>query len=457
MVTVVPLPFVYTVTGGGSYCAGGAGVDIALNGSASGVNYLLYHGATATGTFAGTGSPLDFGLQGVAGLYTAIAVNTSTGCTNIMGGSASVTITPTTAPTVSISAAPGDTVCAGTSTTFMAVPFYGGTTPAYVWNINGVPVSTGSSYTFIPAEGDVVSVTLTSDSACALPATAVSATTMTVLDQQLPVAGLSVTPGDTVCQGGAVTLTALPVYGGYGPTYNWMKNGIFESTAATYTYVPANGDTVYVSMTSNYLCRTANTVQSNKVGIVVDTPQLPLVTITAKPGTSVAIDEFDTLIASVVNGGINPHYQWVVNELPVAGATTNTYISNNFRFPNEDSVTCVVTSDGACSATSFGWLYVSLHPEGVATITGGDDISILPNPNKGEFMIRGTLGAATDQEVSVEITDMLGQVVYREKVMANSGKLSERIEVGKNIANGMYLLNLKTGSGNRVFHIVVEQ
>jgi hypothetical protein len=69
LVHVYPLPQVFTVTGGGSYCNGGTGVHIGLSGSATGVNYLLYRGSTATGTFAGTGLPLDFGLQTVETCY----------------------------------------------------------------------------------------------------------------------------------------------------------------------------------------------------------------------------------------------------------------------------------------------------------------------------------------------------------------------------------------------------
>ncbi len=453
IVLVQPLPTVYVLTGGGSYCAGGAGVHIGLNNSSVGVNYLLYHGSTPTGTFAGTGAALDFGLQTVAGSYTVVAISTSTGCTNIMGGSATVTVLPTTAPTVSINTPAGDTVCSGTSTMFTAIPFYGGSGATFAWQVNGVAVGTGSTYTFIPANGDEVSVTLTSDSLCALPATASSNLRMTVWDMQLPVAGITATPGDTVCRGMAVTVTAAPVYGGTSPTYEWIKNGASASTGAAYTYIPADGDILQLSMNSNYLCRTTTNVLSTPLTMSVDTPYVPVVTISGE--TSVAIGKFDTLTATVASGDAHVSYQWVVNNLPVAGATTNTFISNNFTYPREDSVTCIVTTDGACGTTSFGWVYISLHPEGVSTLSAGEDFTVVPNPNRGSFVLKGTLGGS-DEEIAVEVTDMLGQVVYRQQVKAQSGKVNERIQLS-NIANGMYLLNLKTAGGSRVFHIVVEQ
>src|ERR1035437_756523 len=88
-INVVPLPTIFTVTGGGNYCAGGPGVHIGLNGSVTGTNYFLYiAGVIATGPLAGTGSALDFGLQTVGGTYSARAVNAGTGCSVEMSGTA---------------------------------------------------------------------------------------------------------------------------------------------------------------------------------------------------------------------------------------------------------------------------------------------------------------------------------------------------------------------------------
>ena len=59
-VTVDPLPAVFTVTGGGSYCSGGSGVAVGLSNSESGVNYQLFNGASPVGSpVAGTGSAIS--------------------------------------------------------------------------------------------------------------------------------------------------------------------------------------------------------------------------------------------------------------------------------------------------------------------------------------------------------------------------------------------------------------
>jgi hypothetical protein len=91
-VYVYAVPTAFTVAGGGGYCAGGTGVHIYLSGSSTGVTYKVYRSGTpVTGSVAGTGAAMDFGLFTVAGTYTIVATN-GYGCTTTMTGSATVTI-----------------------------------------------------------------------------------------------------------------------------------------------------------------------------------------------------------------------------------------------------------------------------------------------------------------------------------------------------------------------------
>jgi uncharacterized protein YjdB len=83
------------------------------------------------------------------------------------------------------------------------------------------------------------------------------------------------------------------------------------------------------------------------------------------------------------------------------------------------------------------------------------NIIVIPNPNKGTFLIKGSLAATTDQEVSVEITDMLGQVIYRSTVVAISGQVNEQVQLDNTIANGIYMLTLRSETESKIFHVVV--
>jgi uncharacterized repeat protein (TIGR01451 family) len=115
-VIVNPLPTAYSVTGGGSYCAGGSGKSVDLSGSQSGVNYQLQlNGANSGASVAGTGSTISFGNQISAGTYTVTATNSSTGCSVNMDGSATIAInslpaTPTVSNSIVSNTCPSSTV-----------------------------------------------------------------------------------------------------------------------------------------------------------------------------------------------------------------------------------------------------------------------------------------------------------------------------------------------------------
>ena len=226
-------------------------------------------------------------------------------------------------------------------------------------------------------------------------------------------------------------------------------------SGATYSYTPANGDVITCKMTSDYQCRLANTALSGAVDMTVDVAVAPGVTISAFPGAGIAEGETETLTATVTNGGPAPSYQWMVDGVLQPGANGQTYTSSNFK--NGDIVSCDVISSGGCAGLAgSGAITISVNNVGVQEIsTGSDDIKLVPHPNKGTFLVKGTIGTG-DEEITAEVTDMLGQVVYKQQIATVNGMINEQVQLG-NIANGMYLLNLHTTDGTKVFHIVVEQ
>ena len=96
--------------------------------------------------------------------------------TVVASNAVTMTVTATVTPTVSI-AADASTVCANTAVNFTANPTNGGTTPTYQWKKNGVNITgaTSSTYTLsTPANGDVITVVMTSNATCASTTTATS-------------------------------------------------------------------------------------------------------------------------------------------------------------------------------------------------------------------------------------------------------------------------------------------
>ncbi len=94
-IIINPLPVVYDVAGGGSYCAGGTGLNVTLSGSETGVTYQLFIDGVATGSgLAGTGNALSFNNLTITGVYTIQATNDVSLCLSDMNGSATIVVNP---------------------------------------------------------------------------------------------------------------------------------------------------------------------------------------------------------------------------------------------------------------------------------------------------------------------------------------------------------------------------
>ena len=197
---------------------------------------------------------------------------------------------------------------------------------------------------------------------------------------------------------------------------------------------------------------------SSTESVTVVTHLTPVVTLTASQGTNIAVGQADTLIAHVTGAGSSPTFQWYINGNPIPGATGDTFFFNSYYF-DLDSIVCAVTSHGLCGDITTNQIIVlTLYTNGVQQVTvNNSDIKLAPNPNKGAFTVKGSLGTTADEEVEMEITDMLGQAIYKTKVMATGGMLNEQIHLGNTLANGMYLLTVRTATQNNVFHFVMEQ
>ena len=460
VVTVNSLPVAYPVSGGGTYCAGGTGVNVGLLNSQNGIHYQLYDGSTPMGTaVAGTDAAISFGLQTVSGTYDVTAVNYATGCTNAMFGSANVTITPVVVPAVTLAVPGGTTLCGGAATTYNATPVNGGALPAYAWEVNGSPVAgaTSASYSYTPANGDVVKVTLTSSAACAFPTGAVDMVAMVVNTPVTPsaaIAGIS-----SVCKGSPATMTVTPAFGGASPSLQWYRNGspVSAATGSSYTFVPSAGDYVYCTMATSIACNSAPVVNSNTIVMLTNPVFVPTVGISASPGVAIVSGTPVTFSTTVSGAGAAPAYQWFINGVAVGGATSTTFVSSTLH--NNDSVTCRVTATEECGHETFNSALMTVKSTaGTANVSGrNSDLRLLPNPNTGIFTINGHLATDDNETVAIEITNVLGQTVYTGSLGAKNGYVNGQIKLPNALANGMYLVSLKSAEEQHVLRFVLEQ
>jgi uncharacterized protein YjdB len=418
VVTVNTQPALFSVTGGGGFCIGSAGVPVGLNSSVASVNYKLFNGSTFVASYPGTGSALSFGTFTTTGTYTVLATSTISGCSRNMAGVAVVSMLPYNSPSVTVTTTTAGLICMGSLTTFVPTPVYGGTAPTYEWRVNGVIVGLGGSYIYTPASGDVVTCKMTSNAACISPDTASGSMIVSLVAPSVPAVSIAATPGDTMCPMTTVSITPTPVNGGSAPSYTWMVNGMSAGVSPTYSYAPLHGDVVYCIMHSNQFCLTSDTVSSNHKVFTVYPATSPTVTITASPGLFIIAGTSDTLTASVSGGGSAPAYQWVLNGAVIPGATNAFYVSSTFA--NNDSICCIVTNTDTCAGSpGSSCVVTSVKQVGLSDLENGLELSILPNPNTGLFTLQGTIQYTGD--VAVEVTNLLGQSVYQ-AIFVSHGK-----------------------------------
>ncbi len=452
-VTVNALPAaVITPLGSTTLCAGGG--TVVLNATTgSGLSYQWKLGGADL-----TGATTSSYTASLAGNYTVVITNSN----NCTATSAPVTIVVSgliVVPSVSISASPGTVVCvAGATVTYNATAVNGGSSPVYDWYVNGISKTSGTPYSYVPVNGDVVKCRLTSSDLCATPDTAISSVVMSVGTYQTPSVSIAASPGSIVCTGTKTTFSAVPVFGGTAPSYQWTKNGSIVLTGpASYTCIPNNGDVITCTMTSDYTCLTSPTAASAPFTIIVEAPTVNKDSIYVTKSVIVS-GQIDTFVAVAPHGGASPTYQWYINGVAVPGETGSIFVTSTLV--DGQLVTCAVTSSDPCAFPNTG------ISNGIKVLVGTgikdaintiNNFTLVPNPNKGVFTINGILRNPADNRVSIIITDMLGQAIYKETAEAHNGNLNERITLAGSIASGIYLVSITSGEDHVVFQVVIDK
>ncbi|MEO8413297.1 MAG: gliding motility-associated C-terminal domain-containing protein [Ginsengibacter sp.] len=218
-----------------------------------------------------------------------ITTNTTTSNGIIM------TVNPNVIPSIQISATLNN-VCSGTPVTFSANGVNGGTMPTYQWLKNGI--NTGASSPMYVnntlQDGDVVTCRLITNNTCRSTDTVFS--NRIIMKITLLVSpSVTITASKTsVCPGGTIFFTAIPVNAGFLPACQWKKNGVSVGIN-TSTYSDGSlsgGDIINCTVTSNAACMATPSAISNAIAITIFNN--PMVTLDKTPtlciGTSKILD-----------------------------------------------------------------------------------------------------------------------------------------------------------------------
>jgi len=78
---------------------------------------------------------------------------------------------------------------------------------------------------------------------------------------------------------------------------------------------------------------------------------------------------------------------------------------------------------------------------------------VYPNPNNGNFTLN--LSAVKDQVTNVKIMNMVGGVVYQEKVAQNAS-FNQNINLS-NLSEGVYTILIQTTNGDMVKKMIIKK
>lgn len=359
-------------------------------------------------------------------------------------------------PTLNLApSAGGDTTCLGNPVTLNPNANFAGPSPTFNWHINGVNVGPGSTFTYVPANGDVITVVVHSNYICPLVDSAMDTLHLTVSPIVTPT--VTLIGSDTTCDLYPTIFYAQQFGGGTNPSYTFLVNGSAPPAGTVsgnmLAYMANTGDVVTVTMTSNFPCVTTTTAASAPHTITVIPTPVPSISVSVTPGYILAPGMTATFIATPVNPGSAPTYQWKRNGSVIPGATNLTYTTSSIS--GIDSFTCIMTTHDLCNHISvFGSIIVYIGDNvGIGQVNGPNSmVNIVPNPTRGRFTITGNTGIAVNEEVKIEVTNMLGQVVYHDKFNTVNGALEQAVQLGDQLANGMYILSIQSEHLSKALH-----
>lgn len=316
----------------------------------------------------------------------------------------------------------------------------------------------------------------------------------------------AITGASDVCPGLTITLNDADAGGTWSSHYVVVgsTDGIVTGVGSgvrEVTYTLPSGCSATTNVTVNpvaditgftMLCVAAVETLNNSVASGTWTSSNTAVaTIGSSSGTITALSGGTTTISYTTPAGCIVTREETVNAVvssgTISGATTvvaglqitlSDDISGGAWASSNTSVATVQSGDGIVTGVTPGNVVISYTVDnGCGPVTGtysvsvtssraggnvavnntAVDFTVFPNPNKGEFTIKGVLAESKDQDIYVEVANVLGQVIYHENMTAHNGMLEQRVMLGNTLSNGTYMLKLNLPGESKVFHFVINQ
>jgi PKD repeat protein len=502
------------ITSGGNPTCVSQQVTFTANGTDLGSD--PFYQWTVNGTNVGTNSSSFTPASISDGSVISCLITSNAACTTAPTAgtnSISMAVTSSVVPSLTITSNSA-TFCAGSTAVFSPSPVNGGSAPSYQWKVNGVVVSSNSSYSSTSLNtGDVVTCVMVSNSSCASPSTATSNSVIVsispMVTPSIQVVNNSV--NNSICQGEPVIFSSTVANEGNSPTYDWLVNGISQgaSTPQFQALSIVNNDVVSCVLTSSESCVTTSYSSSNSTTMMVNpSPNFGLSS-NSPICTGNDVNLSSTTLVGATYAWTGPDGFTSVSQNPVLSAatlsmagsyslivtmngcsTTNTLsilvnttppipvisqsgmvltssssngnqwsyngveiagaTSSTFNATQDGYFSVAVTQDG-CTASSSSYYQSSAGMEESAGINEG--VIIFPNPSAGLFNIK--FSQKETLTYSVEVSNINGQIVDQHEFENAVPQSTHKLDL-QGYSRGMYLLHINNGVSTKIVKVSVQ-
>lgn len=252
----------------------------------------------------------------------------------------------------------------------------------------------------------------------------------------LPSQPATIATGDTtICLGEKAPLSVT----GTG-NYKWNvisgTSGSLSCDQCPAPWAQPLTNTKYTVTSGNNLC--TNSTDTVNITVIPVGPSYPAITISSS-FQNLVIKNYPITFTAKSSACDTPVYQWVLNGNDVPGAISDTW--NTTLNGTNAVISCRMTCKDRCAInkiqTSNTLQFIVVNE--VEKITKDAGISIYPNPSNGIINITSNNNHANSY--SIEVTNTLGQLAYKEKDLKLTDGSTKQIDLS-HLPAGIYTLRL---------------
>jgi PKD repeat protein len=230
-------------------------------------------------------------------------------------------------------------------------------------------------------------------------------------------------------------------------TFYFDSYSVLSLTGASFSWSFPGAS--YVSSTTVRNPKVVYTPGTHSVTLTVSNPngtstKILGSTITVAAGANTPAAPTITQSGFVLTSSSTTGNQWCLNGTPIPGATNQNYtatVIGNYS---------VVFIKGGCASVASN--VINVNTVGMNELDNPNQLSVYPNPSSGEVNVG--FNADNKTTYSVEITNAIGEVVYKEEVKDFKGGYTKSLHIGKGVS-GIYTLRLSNTQNQTVKKIIV--